>query len=61
MYYNEKETENKKRKEVKTMTKKILSMMVKGLNELTSVKFILGALTGAGFIMIGLAHAVGLF
>lgn len=43
------------------MTKKILSMMVKGLNELTSVKFILGVLTGAGFIMIGLAYAVGLF
>ena len=43
------------------MTKKLLSGTVRVLNDLTSVKFVLGVLTGSGMIMIILGSAVGLF
>lgn len=42
------------------MTKKLLSLTVKGLNELTSVKFVLGFLTGCCVVLIMLANAVGI-
>lgn len=41
--------------------KKVLSVVVKGLNELTSVKFVLGVMTGYGAAAIILGHAIGLF
>ena len=43
------------------MTKKLLSETVRVLNNLTSVKFVLGVLTGSGMIVIILGSAVGLF
>lgn len=43
------------------MTRKLLSATVKGLNELTNVKFVLGVLTGCGMVAAMLGHAVGLF
>lgn len=43
------------------MKKKLLSMAVKGFNDVTSVKFILGFLTGCGTIVIMLGNAVGMF
>ncbi len=43
------------------MTKKLLSRTVRVLNDLTSVKFVLGVLTGSGMIAIILSSAVGLF
>lgn len=41
--------------------KKILSVGLRGLKELTDVRFILGVLTGSGVIAIALGNAVGLF
>ena len=52
---------NKLRKERRDMTKKLLSGTVRVLNDLTSVKFVLGVLTGSGMIAISLGSAVGLF
>ena len=52
---------NKLRKERRNMTKKFLSGTVRVLNDLTSVKFVLGVLTGSGMIAIMLGSAVGLF
>ena len=61
---NEKETTlyiNKLRKERRDMTKKLVSGTVRVLNDLTSVKFVLGVLTGSSMIAIMLGSAVGLF
>ena len=52
---------NKLRKERGDMTKKLLSGTVRVVNDLTSVKFVLGLLTGSGMIAIILGSAVGLF
>lgn len=38
----------------------IKKTIIKGLNELTSVKFVLGVLTGCGMIAFMLANAVGI-
>lgn len=43
------------------MMKKLVSGTVRVLNDLTSVKFVLGVLTGSGMIAIMLGSAVGLF
>ena len=64
MVYNEKETTlyiNILKKGEKDMTKKLVSGTVRALNDLTSVKFVLGVLAGAGVIAITLGSAVGLF
>lgn len=43
------------------MAKKLLSIMIKGLNGLTDVKFVLGVIAGYGATAIMLGHAVNLF